>query len=219
MTAPSRPAFVDTLLARPLPPLTPAKLSESANPPYSAALQAQIANAGVHPTLEAVLHILNDDLFGAHFLLRKLQAEPRAKWAHGLLHAREGDVLNAKCWYRDAPLSALAPAYADKRSASRALDRLTLALGKGAARARKDTEDAGFVVDEAYTLAELEALENEKHLEENARKDLWREMTALFGALEDEHGWVPVDGTLAYTKDPPELKEQNRVLGEGVRTF
>jgi hypothetical protein len=216
--SPPRPAFVDELLARPLPPLQPARLSDTANPPYSEALRARIADARVHPALEAALHLANDDLFGAHFLLRKQQAPPRAKWLHGVLHAREGDVRNAKCWYRDTPAAVLALVYAAPADASRALDRLALALGTGAAQARRDTEEAGFAVDGAYSLAELEELATQD-LEEGARRHLWRELTVLIADLEREHGWAEVDGTAAYTEDPPALKEQNRVLGEGWRSF
>ena len=51
----SRPAFIQTLLDRPLPPLTPAGLSDKSNPPYSTAIQNQIADLKCHPLLESVV--------------------------------------------------------------------------------------------------------------------------------------------------------------------
>jgi hypothetical protein len=38
-------------------------------------------------------------------------------------------------------------------------------------------------------------------------------MTALLDKLEAELGWLPVDGTAAYTQDSAVLKEQVRMLG------
>lgn len=81
-----RPSFISDLLARPLPQLTPPKLTDASNPPYSAPIRAQIADLGCHPLLESALHLLNDDLFSAHFLLRKMQENEWGKWLHGILH-------------------------------------------------------------------------------------------------------------------------------------
>jgi hypothetical protein len=230
MSSPPRPSFVTELLSRPLPPLRPAKLGDAKNPPYSATLRASIAAAGVHPAVEAALHLLNDDLFSAHFLLRKMQEDVWCKWLHGILHAREGDVVNAKCWYRDTPAKVLALVYGGKdgnymgdddikAEASHALDRLTLALGKDAEHVRANTEQAELVVDNAYDLDTLKKLAVREDLEEEARRHLWMEMNTVLDHLEKMHGWKEIDGTLAYTKDKQELKEQNRVLGEGWRTF
>lgn len=36
--------------------------------------------------LIAQLHLMNDDLFSAHFLLRKLQEDDWGKWLHAILH-------------------------------------------------------------------------------------------------------------------------------------
>ena len=51
----TRPAFVQTLLDRPLPELTPPRLSDSSNPPYSTDIRAQIADLRCHPLLESVV--------------------------------------------------------------------------------------------------------------------------------------------------------------------
>lgn len=88
--ATTRPPVVEALLARPLPALTPPKLGDTSNPPYREDLRNAIASLLCHPALEAAvspsepqpsclsdgliqLHLMNDDLFSAHFLLRKMQ--------------------------------------------------------------------------------------------------------------------------------------------------
>jgi hypothetical protein len=218
---PARPAFVDQLLTRPLPPLRPAHLGDFTNPPYSTSIRAQIADAGVHPALESVLHLLNDDLFSAHFLLRKMQEDKWCKYLHGILHAREGDILNAKCWFRDTPDDVLSLIYgqdAPQVEASHWLDRFTLATGKDPVRTRQDTEDAELVVNRAYNESELEVIAQED-LQEPVRKHLWFELTKMLNHLENMYGWAKVDGTTAYTKDSQALKDQNRILGEGWRSF
>lgn len=53
----SRPAFVQTLLERPLPELTPPRLTDSSNPPYSTDMRAQIADLQCHPLLESVVSL------------------------------------------------------------------------------------------------------------------------------------------------------------------
>lgn len=69
----------------------------------SAAWNAQIADLAVHPTLEALLHILNLDLPSAHFLVRHMESAPALEGMiiHAILHRVEGDYENARAWYRD----------------------------------------------------------------------------------------------------------------------
>ncbi|KAK3686423.1 hypothetical protein LTR37_019811 [Vermiconidia calcicola] len=76
----------------------------SASPyPHDKALSHSIADLSIHPTLEAILHILNADLSSAHFLCRHMQNKPALEgmYIHGLLHRVEGDYENAKAWYGD----------------------------------------------------------------------------------------------------------------------
>jgi hypothetical protein len=76
----------------------------SASPkPHNASISHAIAELSIHPTLEAILHILNADLASAHFLCRHMQNAPawEGMYIHGLLHRVEGDIENAKSWYRD----------------------------------------------------------------------------------------------------------------------
>lgn len=106
----ARPPFVQILYDRPLPELTPPRLTDSSNPPYSTDVRAQIADLGCHPLLESAvsscavawicmgrvadrqLHLMNDDLFSAHFLLRKMQENEWGKWLHAMLH-QAGELL------------------------------------------------------------------------------------------------------------------------------
>ncbi|KAK0336451.1 hypothetical protein LTR02_012514 [Friedmanniomyces endolithicus] len=69
--------------------------------PHSKTLSHTIASLSVHPTLEALLHILNADLASAHFLCRHMQNEPawEGMYIHGFLHRVEGDYRNADAWY------------------------------------------------------------------------------------------------------------------------
>ena len=57
----------------------------------------------MHPVLEAILHILNNDLPSAHFLCRHMENKPafEAMYTHGILHRIEGDYRNAEAWYND----------------------------------------------------------------------------------------------------------------------
>ncbi|KAJ8609001.1 hypothetical protein MRB53_039360 [Persea americana] len=76
--------------------------SPSANP-HDPQMSNEIAELYVHPTLESLLHILNNDLPSAHFLCRHMQSKPayEAMYIHGLLHRIEGDYRNAEAWYGD----------------------------------------------------------------------------------------------------------------------
>lgn len=71
--------------------------------PLEKGLSHAIASLSVHPTLEAILHILNGDLSSAHFLCRHMQNKPAGEgmFIHGLLHRVEGDYRNAEAWYGD----------------------------------------------------------------------------------------------------------------------
>ncbi|KAH9882805.1 hypothetical protein J1614_000171 [Plenodomus biglobosus] len=62
-----------------------------------------VADLHVHPTLEALVHILNHDLPSAHFLVRHMQAPPAVEGMllHGILHRAEGDFANAQAWISD----------------------------------------------------------------------------------------------------------------------
>ena len=98
MSAPSPPTtfadLYDDILTQPPPLLPPPK-------PTSPSLTATISSLSLHPTIEAALHILNNDLPSAHFLVRHMQAAPayEGMFLHGILHRVEGDYDNARAWY------------------------------------------------------------------------------------------------------------------------
>jgi hypothetical protein len=50
-----RPLFITGLLGRPLPLLTPPRLSDKSNPPFSVDIQNQIADLQCHPLLESAV--------------------------------------------------------------------------------------------------------------------------------------------------------------------
>ena len=83
------------------PPLTPP------SHPTVPDLTAAIASLGVHPALEVALHLLNNDLPSAHFLVRHMHAAPafEGMFLHGILHRIEGDFDNARAWYADVAKS------------------------------------------------------------------------------------------------------------------
>lgn len=78
-------------------------LAHAPKKPQEAQLTAIIADLQVHPTIEALLHILNHDLPSAHFLVRHMQAPPAVEGMllHGILHRAEGDFNNARAWISD----------------------------------------------------------------------------------------------------------------------
>jgi hypothetical protein len=49
----TRPDMVKELLERPLPQLTPPKLTDKSNPPYSTKIRNEIADLQCHPLLES----------------------------------------------------------------------------------------------------------------------------------------------------------------------
>jgi hypothetical protein len=89
-------AIHSQLLKHPPPLLPPGKA-------FMPELTAKIAALSLHPTLEVGLHILNQDLPSAHFLVRHMQSAPafEGMYLHGILHRIEGDFDNARAWYSD----------------------------------------------------------------------------------------------------------------------
>ncbi len=53
--------------------------------------------------LSAALHLLEQgDWKAAHEIVQKDEESPLACWAHGIVHLMEGDMPNARYWYREA---------------------------------------------------------------------------------------------------------------------
>jgi hypothetical protein len=50
----------------------------------------------------AVALLEGGDWRAAHEIVQKDEESPLACWAHGIVHLMEGDVPNARYWYREA---------------------------------------------------------------------------------------------------------------------
>ncbi|KAL9618239.1 MAG: hypothetical protein Q9160_007009 [Pyrenula sp. 1 TL-2023] len=106
--APSFSDLYSQLLTTLPPPLLPPQQNPNPKPsPSAPTLNARIASLQCHPTLEALLHILNSDLPSAHFLVRHMESPPayEGMLIHAILHRVEGDYDNARAWYRDVAKS------------------------------------------------------------------------------------------------------------------
>ncbi|RMY59844.1 hypothetical protein D0864_13173 [Hortaea werneckii] len=101
--SPSTPPTFPTLLSHLLTAYSAPVLPSASPYPHNPSLNHPITTLSLHPTLEALLHILNADLASAHFLVRKMQAPPayEGMMIHAVLHRVEGDYRNAEAWYGD----------------------------------------------------------------------------------------------------------------------
>ena len=52
--------------------------------------------------LKAVRFLEAGDWQAAHKIVQKDEDSPLACWAHGIVHIMEGDLPNARYWYREA---------------------------------------------------------------------------------------------------------------------
>ena len=59
----------------------------------------QLSRAQLKQALE---HLQRDDWQAAHEIVQKDEDSPLACWAHGIVHLMEGDLPNARYWYRQA---------------------------------------------------------------------------------------------------------------------
>jgi hypothetical protein len=56
-----------------------------------------------HEQLAGAVELLEKgDWQGAHAIVQQDEASPLACWAHGIVHLMEGDLSNARYWYRAA---------------------------------------------------------------------------------------------------------------------
>ncbi|TKA25511.1 hypothetical protein B0A50_05372 [Salinomyces thailandicus] len=176
---------------------TPLLPSPSARP-HDPTLTDPIASLTLHPTLEALLHLLNADLTSAHFLCRHMQNRPawEGMYIHGLLHRIEGDYRNAEAWYSDV---------ADSDVFKRCWPEGGLEAAKCFIRCVERLRKEG--------VGERERLEEESR----------REIEGLVGWCEERFGtekWE--DATKVWVKDSEEVREMKAgmvVGGEGWRQF
>ena len=50
----------------------------------------------------AVAHLEKGDWRAAHEIVQKDEESALSCWAHGIVHVMEGDIANARYWYREA---------------------------------------------------------------------------------------------------------------------
>ena len=55
--------------------------------------------------LQALRHLEAGDWKAAHEIVQQDEVSPLACWAHGIVHIMEGDLPNARYWYRAAKRS------------------------------------------------------------------------------------------------------------------
>ena len=70
--------------------------------------------------LRAIGHLEAGDWQVAHEIVQTDEASPLSCWAHGIVHLMEGDLSNARYWYREAGRTLPeAPSVADEIEALR----------------------------------------------------------------------------------------------------
>jgi hypothetical protein len=50
----------------------------------------------------ALAHLRSGDWQAAHMIVQQDEDSPLSCWAHGIVHLMEGDLSNARYWYREA---------------------------------------------------------------------------------------------------------------------
>jgi hypothetical protein len=166
-------------------------------------------------------------------------------WLHGILHRFEGDLTNAKAWYKglDEEMISHCPPYQPrtkdqtKRTSDPAhheafflIDQVGIAgRGFGAKKLREQYGDKAIGFPEsAPTEEELEREKDRLASLANGGKDevdarCWEELVWLVDKLVDMYGWeTDVEGTKGYTESTEQQKEISRKMvggGEGIRKF
>jgi hypothetical protein len=69
----------------------------------------------------ALEHLQASDWQAAHEIVQKDEDSALACWAHGIVHLMEGDLPNARYWYREAKRAF--PAHPDAKAETAALGR------------------------------------------------------------------------------------------------
>ncbi|EME84362.1 uncharacterized protein MYCFIDRAFT_135275 [Pseudocercospora fijiensis CIRAD86] len=198
----------------------PTPLIETSSP-NDAALTDAISTLYLHPAFEALLHILNQDLASAHFLVRHMQCEPEIEgmWIHGILHRIEGDVQNARAWYADVCETDVFEKVWGKSSEEE----------KNEADAEKDGVRTGKLPNQRKAREFLDCVEAVRDGDLNAKqeleKDARREVETLlewcgqkFGTeknLDASKAWVQPGGN----SDVGQKKQSMLTGGDGFRKF
>jgi hypothetical protein len=160
-------------------------------------------------------------------------------WLHGILHRYEGDLTNAKAWYKglDEKMIAECPVYqsgSNKRDSDPAhheafmlIDQVGLVgRGFGASKLRAQYGDKAIGFPESAP-TEQEIEDKRTRLQEDGKAEVdgkcWEELVWLVGKLVEMYGWDRnVEGTKGYTESTEQQKEVSRKMvggGEGIRKF
>ncbi|GAB7354838.1 hypothetical protein MBLNU459_g5218t1 [Dothideomycetes sp. NU459] len=198
--------------------------------PHDPALTDPIASLQLHPTLEALLHLLNRDLPSAHFLVRHMQAAPAhaAMYAHGLLHRLEGDYDNARAWYADVADSPVFRSVWGRATDADAADARAVAQREGKAkvpaqRAARDFLDAVEALVRRKKKGTAAAGGNGDDARDALERESRREIEALMDWCVAEFGTERVpDATAVWVRPSDEIKDIGNKMttgGEGHRKF
>lgn len=79
----------------------------------SAAMAKRALPADADPVVRALWHDATGDWAGAHEVVQDIES-PEAAWIHAYLHRKEGDLSNARYWYRRAGRPAASGPLADE---------------------------------------------------------------------------------------------------------
>jgi hypothetical protein len=69
---------------------------------FLASIECAKSPPGLARPLVALWHLKKSDWDGAHALVQQAEGEKRHDWVHAHLHRVEGDLGNARYWYRRA---------------------------------------------------------------------------------------------------------------------
>ncbi|CZR66113.1 uncharacterized protein PAC_16014 [Phialocephala subalpina] len=197
----------ESVLASLLPPKSPHVFLTLPISPHKPLIPSHlITTLSLHPVLESFLHILNLDLSSAHFLLRHMQAAPafEAMYLHGILHRIEGDVDNARAWYRDVKETDVFRAAWEEGGLERAMDFMGKVEGvKGIVRGGKLNGGDGEV--------------------DEVREESLMELKAVLGFCEIFFGTGKVEDAsgvwVSMSEKNKDIAEKMIAGGEGWRRF
>jgi hypothetical protein len=195
------------LLTHPPPLLPPGKA-------LVPSLTAKIAALSLHPTLEVVLHILNQDLPSAHFLVRHMQSAPafEGMFLHGILHRIEGDYDNARAWYSDVRDSEIYKLVWGSRG-------IGWKEWKENGKQKEDLDDGQQFLDAVQQCKENAGNPKKEELESKSKEEIER----VFKWCADKFGTEKMaDASEAWVKPSDDIKKmgEGQVSGEdGRRKF
>ncbi len=190
-------------------------------------LTAQIADLRVHPSLEALLHILNADLPSAHFLVRHMQAPPAVEGMllHSVLHRVEGDFNNARAWMDDVK-DACEGWVPKKRSEGQQLDEDILDQMQGGRNVKISLIEYVYQEGEAKTLIDTtesfrklkgkKADGDEARIEESIREELRRVLSWCRQKFGDR-AWE--DASSAWVKNSEEVSKMSNDMISGDKGY